>query len=107
MRDATAAGCSLPALDGVRSAATLRRDPVRCPGTPTVTAERRLEPRLGLIDEPGVANPDRLPADNVVTLEDPAAAIEPADDRLVGHTRRPRRGPSPPISRKIIRWSAP
>ena len=50
--DATAARCSLPAPGGARSAAILRRDPVRCPGTPTVTGERLLEPRRGVIDEP-------------------------------------------------------
>ena len=86
---------------GARSAATLRRDPVRCPGTPTVSGERVLEPRLGVIDEP-LANPDRLPRRRRHTRS-AAAAVEPADDRLVGHTRRPGRGLSPPISRKIVR----
>jgi hypothetical protein len=104
VRDATAARCSLPALGGARSAATLRRDPVRCPGTPTL---RRTRARTAArchrrtISEPGPAARRRRHTHSA------AAAVEPADDRLVGHTRRPGRGPSPPISRKIVRWSAP
>ena len=102
-RDAVDAGCDggwvQPAgPGGAWSAATLCRDPVRCPGRPAVTAGRPLEPRLGVIDEPGVANPDRLPAYNVVTLEDPAAAVEPTDDR-----GRPAAGPVAGVAVTVTR----
>jgi hypothetical protein len=68
-------GCSVAS---VRSAAVLRRDPVRGPGMSVVAGKRLLEPRLGVIGEPGVADPDRVAAGNVVTLVYSATAVETA-----------------------------